>query len=301
MHAIINQKDGSHYVSAVFGYYKKISATDDYQRYMEGIHNPYYVVWDATYTKLVKHLVMVPNTKYMIPQVLIVDCNQNDWKMNDDGEGCVSFLDKSLIDTLVDAGELPADVMQKCKSAYSSFVYDDTPEIMNQHDIDNLMWASGGFHDATLLKNAVSAFNAERNEPNFLDVLEFLRDSYVWIPCNAILSDADEAKIKAMVEGASDNLDSLVGLEMSNEDAIRLVPDILQNGDNFFFPVFSSVEEMGEYGEHFSKVEKHMLEAIAMARNNDKKVSGIVLNAFTEPFILEAEIFDIVEKMKTRL
>ena len=104
-----------------------------------------------------------------------------------------------------------------------------------------------------------------------------------------------------MVEGAGDNLDSLVGLEMSNEDAIRLVPDILQNGENFFFPVFSSVEEMGEYGEHFSKVEKHMLEAIAMARNNDKKVSGIVLNAFTEPFILEAEIFDIVEKMKTRL
>lgn len=150
MHAIINQKDGSHYVSAVFGYYKNISATDDYQRYLEGIHNPYYVVWDATYTKLVKHLVMVPNTKYMIPQVLIVDCNQSDWKMNDDGEGCVSFLDKGLIDTLVDAGELPADVMQKCKSAYSSFVYDDTPEIMNQHDIENLMWASGGFHDARI-------------------------------------------------------------------------------------------------------------------------------------------------------
>ena len=34
---------------------------------------------------------------------------------------------------------------------------------------------------------------------------------------------------------------------------------------------------------------------------NEKNVSGIVLNAFTEPFILDAEIFDMVENMKTRL
>lgn len=40
--------------------------------------------------------------------------------------------------------------MQKCKSAYSGFVYIETPEIKNQHDIENLMWASGGFHDARI-------------------------------------------------------------------------------------------------------------------------------------------------------
>ena len=38
-----------------------------------------------------------------------------------------------------------------------------------------------------------------------------------------------------------------------------------------------------------------------MARNNEKNVSGIVRNAFTEPFVLDAEIYDIVEKMKSRL
>ena len=151
MHAIINQKDGSHYVSAVFGYYKNISATDDYQRYLESIYNPYYVVWDATYTKLVKQLVMVPDTKYMIRQVLIIDTDRSDWTMNDDGEGCVNFLDKDLIDMVVDDGELPTEIMQKCKSAYSGFVYNDTTEIKNQHDIENLMWASGGFHDARIV------------------------------------------------------------------------------------------------------------------------------------------------------
>ncbi len=40
---------------------------------------------------------------------------------------------------------------------------------------------------------------------------------------------------------------------------------------------------------------------IPMARNNEKNVAGIVLNAFTEPFVLDAEIFDMVENMKTRL
>ena len=123
--------------------------------------------------------------------------------------------------------------------------------------------------DGTLLKEAVAVFNKERIEDHFLDVLEFLKDSYVWIPCNAVMSEADMA--------------------------------FLQNGDNFFFPVFSSKEEMGEYGEHFSKVQKHILEVIPMARNNEKNVSGIVLNAFTEPFVLDAEIFDMVENMKTRL
>ena len=53
-----------------------------------------------------------------------------------------------------------------------------------------------------------------------------------------------------------------------------MVPDILQNGDNFFFPVFTSEEEMGEYGVHFSKIQQHFLEAMNLARNNEKNVCG---------------------------
>jgi hypothetical protein len=36
--------------------------------------------------------------------------------------------------------------------------------------------------DGSMLEAAVTKFNAERNEPNFLDLLEILRDSYVWVP-----------------------------------------------------------------------------------------------------------------------
>ena len=39
-----------------------------------------------------------------------------------------------------------------------------------------------------------------------------------------------------------------------------------------------------EYDTRFSKVAKHLLEAITMARNNENIVIVIVLNAFTETF-----------------
>lgn len=90
----------------------------------------------------------------------------------------------------------------------------------------------------------------------------------------------------------------MIGKTFSTKEAVRMIPDILQNGEQFFFPIFSSVEEMGEYGEHFSKVQKHILE---MARNSEKNVAGIVLNAFSESFILDAELFDMIENMKSRL
>ena len=80
----------------------------------------------------------------------------------------------------------------------------------------------------------------------------------------------------------------------------RFVPDILQN-EGQFFPVFSTAEAMGEYGEDFSKVQKHILEVISLARNNEKELKGIVLNAFSEPFVLDKELWDVVERMKSRI
>ncbi|MCR5603418.1 MAG: SseB family protein [Lachnospiraceae bacterium] len=155
--------------------------------------------------------------------------------------------------------------------------------------------------DGSMLREAVKKFNEERNEPNFLDVLEILRDSYVWVPCNAILSDEDNARFQKMMEEKDNNGESIVGEEFSTRDQVRLVPDILQNGEDFFFPIFSSEEEMGEYGDRFSKIQKHILEVIPLARNNEKNVTGIVLDAFSNPFVLESKIFDIVEGMKSRI
>jgi hypothetical protein len=138
--------------------------------------------------------------------------------------------------------------------------------------------------DGSMLETAVTNFIAERNEDNFLDILEILRDSLVWVPCTAVMSDTDQACIEFETQGNT-----------------RLIPDILQNKDGFFFPIFSTAEAMGEYGNNFSKIQKHMLDVISLARNNEKDPMGIVLNAFSQPFILDKEVWDIVEKMKSRI
>ena len=153
--------------------------------------------------------------------------------------------------------------------------------------------------DGSLLKRAVAVYNQNRTQENIIKLMKALRDSRVWIPCNAILSDTDYAALEKAVKDAQDNggLDSLVGKTLSNKNSIRMVPDILQNGENFFFPVFTTAEEMGEYGQHFSKVEKHFLEAMSLAQNNEKNVAGIVINAFSEPVVLPRELFDIIAKM----
>ncbi len=155
--------------------------------------------------------------------------------------------------------------------------------------------------DGQMLRDAIKAFNRERNEEHLFNVLELLRDSDVWIPCTAILSEKDQAAMEEMIKEAGDDLSSVEGKTMISQDQIRMVPDILRNGESFFFPVFSGAEEMGEYGNGFSKIETGFLNAIDLARNNEKKVKGIVIDAFSESFVVDAELLDLVEKMKTRI
>lgn len=155
----------------------------------------------------------------------------------------------------------------------------------------------------TFLKRAISICNRNRTQLNLIKLARILRDSWVWIPCNAIMSDVDYAAFEKMIMAAKDGegFDSLVGQTFTARDETRMVPDILQNGDDFFFPVFTSAEEMGKYGERFSKIEKHFLEAAVLARNNEKNVKGIVINAFSEPFVIPGELFDIIESMPSSL
>lgn len=155
--------------------------------------------------------------------------------------------------------------------------------------------------DGTMLLEAIRAFQAEGTKEAFFEVLELLRDSWLWVPCSAVLSEADQKAFAEMMDKAGGDPAALVGMEMKNQENIRLVPEILQNGEAFFFPAFITTEDMGDYGQYFSKVRKHFLEVIALARNNEKQLSGIVINAFTEPWILDRELFDLVEKLKSRL
>ncbi len=157
--------------------------------------------------------------------------------------------------------------------------------------------------DGSFLKKAIKICNRNRTQLNLIKLTRILRDSDVWVPCNMIMSDEDyDTWSKAVLDAADKGeIDSIIGQEFTAHDNIRMVPDILQNDDNYFFPVFTTDEEMGEYGEHFSKIQSHFLEAMNLARNNEKNVCGIVINAFSESFVIPIELFDIIAEMDSSI
>lgn len=152
MHAIIRQGDGKYYISAVYGYYEDYTATDDYDRYLEETHKPYWIIWDPEKKRLIRWLTMVPDGTYMIPQILIVDSDTTNWVIDEKSGGCVNFLNKALLDSFLDAEEQSEEILEKCRAMDDGYVYDDTPEIKTEKDIKNLEWVSGGFHDAHISK-----------------------------------------------------------------------------------------------------------------------------------------------------
>lgn len=152
MHAIIRQDDGKYYVSAVFGYYRDVTATEDYKRYIESIHKPYWIVWDSEKKRLIRWLSMVSDTKYIIPQILIVDSERNNWNLDEDGVGCVDFLSRELLDSFLDDEIQPEEILSRCRAMDAGYVYNEITEVKNQQDIEDLDWVSGGFHDARIAK-----------------------------------------------------------------------------------------------------------------------------------------------------
>ena len=95
---------------------------------------------------------MVPDTKYIIPQILIVDSERNNWNLDEDGVGCVDFLSRELLDSFLDDEIQPEEILSRCRAMDAGYVYNEITEVKNQQDIEDLDWVSGGFHDARIAK-----------------------------------------------------------------------------------------------------------------------------------------------------
>lgn len=217
-------------------------------------------------------------------------------------EGCwvriEALAEHQIIGTLLNEPDQNFDYHEGEKIAFYVYQTEDKEIVLCSNMNSNARITAEDLEDGTMLEAAIHTFNEQQTKDHWLDIIEILRDSYVWIPCNAVMSDADQARLVAMLE---EKEDGIIGEEFVAYDETRLIPDILQNGDDFFFPVFSNVEAMGGYGDGFSKVQKHFLEVLRLAMNNEKELAGIVVNAFTELYVLDKESWDIVEKMKSRI
>jgi hypothetical protein len=123
----------------------------------------------------------------------------------------------------------------------------------------------------------------ETTESSLAAVFSCIRDSIFIVPHYAVNSEG------IICEGAG-----------AGEDDV-LIPDILENEGYSFFPVFSSEEKiLADYGSKVKKVEMHFLEIVDMAKDMTD-VAGIVIVAFSAPYILEKELSDVVASLPSKI
>ena len=136
--------------------------------------------------------------------------------------------------------------------------------------------------DGSFLKRAAGICARNRTELNMFKLLRVLRDSHVWIPCNLDLGDEKNKDIPI-------------------EECLRVGAKILKSGDKYFFPVFSAADEMGKSGDNSTAIKCTFMYALSLAMNGKEEVSGIVINPFTEPFVVDSGFFGVLEEMKSSL
>lgn len=166
MYAIVRNADGTYYTSTVFGYFCKVTATDDYEQYLESIHNQFYLVLNEKKDCLVKKYVFPKESKYLDPKILIVDADQRDWVLDEANHGCVDFLHE--VDAYSAELKLDSSMLKRCIAIDAAQDYQEIVEVNDDSGIENLLWAAGGFHDAYIKK-------CERNR----DVVRVLLDG-IW-------------------------------------------------------------------------------------------------------------------------
>ena len=115
-------------------------------------------------------------------------------------------------------------------------------------------------------------FLEQPSKETLFPFLECMRDSIVYVPMNAILSENDQLRLRNVK----------VGTRWKNEDEIRMRPDILKSPDGkLWFPVFTQKEQIPEdYNSGFSIMPMHILRCIGMAHATES-VSGLAVDAFT--------------------
>ena len=129
MHAIIRQGNGKYYISAVFAHYR-----DTASQYPD--KTDWWVVWDAGKQKLIRLQNAVSLPTGFQPQLLIFDDDQHGWNMDERGIGCVDFLNKELLDSLLGSSQQPEELLEQCRRMGDGFIYQEFPEIDIQ-DIEN--------------------------------------------------------------------------------------------------------------------------------------------------------------------
>lgn len=138
--------DGGHYISAVFAYYSNVTAKRDIMRAQQYYSGSYFAVFDRDKKRLIKHCQFQVGF-FIDKSILIIDSDSTGFVVNENGEGCVDFLSKELLDSILDSDCQPQDIIEKCRAIDSACRYEPVREIKTQKDITDLEKAVMNFLD----------------------------------------------------------------------------------------------------------------------------------------------------------
>ncbi len=132
------------------------------------------------------------------------------------------------------------------------------------------------------LKEAIAALKQEISKENLDAVLDLLMEASVWVPCVLVLYEQKGLEEEEIITGA----------EFSDSEGRKLRPELMTGGEELYLPAFTSQEEMGDYGRVRIGVQKSVFEVIDLAEQTEKQLKGIVINPFSEVFILDGQMLD---------
>lgn len=115
----------------------------------------------------------------------------------------------------------------------------------------------------------------EKTTESIEALFEVLNQSKVWVPFNAYLMDESEG-----------------------QEDVRLKPDILKKGDDYFYPCFSNEQEIPkEYYDRFSWLQLPVTDCLFTVEGRGRfALRGIVLDAFSESVEIDKEAFEAIRQ-----
>lgn len=153
--------------------------------------------------------------------------------------------------------------------------------------------------DGSFLQHCIQDFLSDtENKEKFGFLLAVLRSSNVVVPCDVQLSDEAEA-IMNKLKKAGKELDDMTEEEAEVFNAgMHFFPMILENETHKFMPAFTGEEEIGDHADGAARVNMPFLHAIDMALDEGNELEGIVINPYSDNFIVSKELFGTIRKME---
>ncbi len=155
------------------------------------------------------------------------------------------------------------------------------------------------FRDGRLVRSAIARYHSDGSIKNLDEILRLLRDSTIWVP---YMKNRVSAGHGSSTE--DDPLGILGTKYRGDEGETAKEPDLLQNPDGsaYYFPVFTDREEIGAYNtQAYECIHMPFLQAIKLAEDASHSVTGILVNAFTEPFLAASEVLAMTAALPSRI